>query len=272
MAYISNKLCHFVGRSLKNDRERVELLLKIINSGQLLANPLQPDGQPTIETNSSYKRINDLGEPFSRIDCVCFCDIPDSELSIHIQKYSKVGLAFSKEFLIKAGARPVHYIPLSFDMSLQMKDCIISKEPATYYVDIGRLTYHFMLLLTALNQEDNDIVRMYITKEKTSELVKQVSRLIELNLPELFSGNPLQSITYTISRHVLNSNAYVKIFNPALEDNDPNNYYMEREWRTLQNVAFSVDDIKSIYLPKNIELRDAFVEKFPNLEGKIIII
>lgn len=97
MAYISNKLCHFVGRSLKNDTERVKLLSNIIQSGKLLANPQSPGKKPEMSTDSTYKQADDLGEIFSHIDCVCFCDIPDSELYIHTKKYSKVGLAFTKK-------------------------------------------------------------------------------------------------------------------------------------------------------------------------------
>ena len=41
---------------------------------------------------------------------VCFCDIPDSDLAIHVNKYSRFGLAFKKEFLIAKGACPVFYV------------------------------------------------------------------------------------------------------------------------------------------------------------------
>jgi hypothetical protein len=41
---------------------------------------------------------------------VCFCDIPEADLGMHIQKYSPFGLAFRKEFLIPKGASPVFYI------------------------------------------------------------------------------------------------------------------------------------------------------------------
>ena len=272
MAYTSNKLCHFVGRSLKNDRERLNLLLEIIDSGRLLAHPNKPNGKPSIKTSSTYEQIDDLGEPFSHIDCVCFCDIPDSELAIHTKKYSKVGLGFSKDFLVNAGVRPVQYVPLGFHMRKQMEGCITPDDPKKYYIAINRLMIYTLLLMDVVNVEDNSLIKLFLEKKETSELVNAASIHIEANLPELFSGIPLHSFTYALLQHIINSNAYVKLFNPTLEDNDPSNYYMEREWRSLQNVTFTVDDIKSIYLPGNIELRNIFIKKFPNLEEKIIII
>ena len=126
--------------------------------------------------------------------------------------------------------------------------------------------------MDVVNVEDNSLIKLFLEKKETSKLVNAASIHIEANLPELFSGIPLHSFTYALLQHIINSNAYVKLFNPTLEDNDPSNYYMEREWRSLQNVTFTVDDIKSIYLPRNIELRNIFIKKFPNLEEKIIII
>ena len=51
-------------------------------------------------------KINEMFNP----DCVCFADIPKSELQIHISKYSKFGMAFKKSFLTDKGANPVFYI------------------------------------------------------------------------------------------------------------------------------------------------------------------
>lgn len=272
MAYISNKLCHFVGRSLKNDTERVKLLSNIIQSGKLLANPQSPGKKPEMSTDSTYKQADDLGEIFSHIDCVCFCDIPDSELYIHTKKYSKVGLAFTKKFLVSAGARPVQYVPLGFDMKKQMEGCIASENPKKYFVEINRVMIYTLLLMDLLNIENNDLLKLFADMKNSSKFVKQAAIHIEFNLPELFSGTPLHNIIYTLSQHTANSNAYIKLFDPCLNDDDINNYYMEREWRSLQNIDFSRDDIVSIYLPDNKDLINYFANQFPQLEDKIISI
>ena len=45
---------------------------------------------------------------YSRV--VCFCDIPVTDLAIHMTKYSRFGLSFLKPFLISKGANPVLYV------------------------------------------------------------------------------------------------------------------------------------------------------------------
>jgi hypothetical protein len=49
---------------------------------------------------------------------------------------------------------------------------------------------------------------------------------------------------------------YVKFFDPSLSDDDPNNFYMEREWRVLgHTVRFTVGDIARLYLPPEFSNR-----------------
>lgn len=43
--------------------------------------------------------------------------------------------------------------------------------------------------------------------------------------------------------------SFIKVFDPDKEDDDPDNYYMEREWRGLERIEFSVSDITRIILP-----------------------
>lgn len=57
----------------------------------------------------------DFSKPISmdkalKYQVVCFCDIPEPDLAIHVNKYSKFGLAFKKDFLIDQGASPVFYV------------------------------------------------------------------------------------------------------------------------------------------------------------------
>jgi len=44
----------------------------------------------------------------------------------------------------------------------------------------------------------------------------------------------------------------MKVFDHSLNEDDVGNYYMEREWRTLNNVHFSLQDVKRIIMPKHM--------------------
>jgi hypothetical protein len=79
--YVSSELSHFVGRSLLGDADaQYRLLLAILTSGQLRANlagasstfatPLFP------ESARRYEQAP-----------ICFCDIPEPDLTIHMGKY-----------------------------------------------------------------------------------------------------------------------------------------------------------------------------------------
>lgn len=71
-SYVSNVLCHFVGRSLKTDDDRFDLLVRIIKEGQLKAN-LEKPNSPSTSSTWTYSGER-LGEIFQQCDCVCFCD------------------------------------------------------------------------------------------------------------------------------------------------------------------------------------------------------
>jgi Putative abortive phage resistance protein AbiGi, antitoxin len=62
--------------------------------------------------------VDDTEAAYSRV--ICFCDIPVTDLAIHMTKYSRFGLSFLKPFLVRKGANPVLYVAnnsqaLSFD-------------------------------------------------------------------------------------------------------------------------------------------------------------
>ncbi len=103
---VSSELSHFVGKD-KPEQEQYQLLLDILRTGWLLHKPFDPAQPRTARL--------DLSRPVSTdkiidYEVVCFCDIPSTDLAIHVRKYSKFALAFKKEFLIKKGACPVFYV------------------------------------------------------------------------------------------------------------------------------------------------------------------
>src|SRR5215471_1936819 len=106
--YVSEELSHFVGSKGKTNEEQYDILVnKILKSGWLT----YPPHDPTKPRGVSF----DLSKPIStdeliKYQTVCFCDIPEPDLALHVNKYGKFGLAFAKQFLIEKGACPVFYV------------------------------------------------------------------------------------------------------------------------------------------------------------------
>lgn len=266
--YTSNLLCHFVGRSKKTDEERFDLLTLIINDGRLIANVRSPENlSTTFQSGSSCERA---GEVFEKCDCVCFCDIPNNSLNIHTSKYSRFGMGFDKQFIASQGAHPVLYIPQNYsivqrgDENEQTGQTLLSREPQRYFPDLVALTYNYVGIV--------DLILPLLDKD----CVK--ARCKENNFPRLFnqgiwdafmSGND-SIIGFDILSAVSNLASFIKLYDSTLPDEHPENYYMEREWRCLKNVCFTLNDIKTIYLPSE-DYKTRFADAFPTYTGEYYI-
>lgn len=146
--YISNLLCHFVGRSKPSEEEKFQLLLLIIKSGTLLCS-LDPHNTPKTIMSPTYAGEH-VGEVLERCDCVCFCDIPDESLSIHTNKYSKFGIGFDKAFITRCGARPVMYVPKNVKIPVD-PGIDFPETPMEYYLQLFRQSASMKLLFSLLN-------------------------------------------------------------------------------------------------------------------------
>jgi hypothetical protein len=92
--YISKELIHFIGRGL-SEEEQYLLLVDIITSGWLTHPPHMLDVTPHLEVTRGRISLNEMYKP----TVVCFCDIPVTDIHIHMSKYSRFGLSFLKQFL-----------------------------------------------------------------------------------------------------------------------------------------------------------------------------
>ena len=54
-------------------------------------------------------------------------------------------------------------------------------------------------------------------------------------------------LTYFLDFHVF---SYVKFYDHTYADDHDDNYYLEREWRVVGNVKFSLTDVETIFIPK----------------------
>ena len=108
--YISNELTHFVGSKLRKSKNKskedkqYELLIRILGEGWLY-NPKV--GVELVIIPSAKISQNKMYLP----QMVCFSDIPVEDLTLHVKKYSRFGISFNKDFVVKQGGVPVHYIP-----------------------------------------------------------------------------------------------------------------------------------------------------------------
>lgn len=231
--YISKELTHFVGRGLPAD-EQYQRLVKILTTGQLLHPPLNPNisGNLVVYTGESICE-NKMYNP----EVVCFCDIPLADLNLHMKKYSNFGLSFPKQFLIEKGANPVFYIVKE---SL-IGDPLIGYTPKGQYFDHMIKEYHSLLEL---------IEKLILEYRNTPGVPPDLHRLTELRRFldfQMFS--------------------YLKCFDASRPDEDPDNYYMEREWRVIGNVIFKLSDVQRVVLPK--EYAEKFHKDLPTYVGEI---
>lgn len=156
-------------------------------------------------TNEMYKK-----------PVVCFCDIPEPDLKIHISKYSRFGLSFLKSYLIPNGANPIFYIAKNsvvwdFGKKISRSD-YFDTNLKEYYQNIPQLKKK-MLKKKAFGSEVFDFV-------KSHKLIADV-----------FS--------------------FLKVFDDSKQENDPENYYMEREWRIVGNLKFELKDVCRVIIPKS---------------------
>jgi hypothetical protein len=112
--YVSPELTHFVGKGLSEDQQYSLLVNDILKAGWLMHPPID-DRQPNEVVKGSVlvggSHTPDVDETEAAYwQGICFCDIPVTDLEIHMNKYSRFGLSFLKPFLVGKGANPVLYV------------------------------------------------------------------------------------------------------------------------------------------------------------------
>ncbi len=245
--YISNELTHFVGKNDGNKDEQYSRLFKILCEGKLchhLSDTIHLHNSElgtipciNIKIDTSAK----ISENFMYYPAmVCFCDIPKENLRIHIEKYSRFGLSFDKDFIIQHGGRPVYYIPI---------EC---PNQTRFLRNIG----------PNISDIFNNFAQSLVNNS-TAKIIDKVDNPIST----IKDSDIIKNSTFN-SFLTLYIFSYIKFFNHNLSDNDGSNFYFEREWRVLESLEFSISDVKSIYIPKWYYER--FREDFPQYNGEII--
>lgn len=230
--YVSDDLVHFVGsHQPANAGVNWNTLKAILDSGEIRAGRASESGIPGFQATTLTRNLH---RPLSSNDrylasVACFADIPEDQLSVHTGKYGRFGLALSKQYLIPRGVRPVTYLPRGAGTG------VFARRP---------------------NVEDE---------------WDEMAPLIEQKVFRLFGGNAGDAneeeqvrIDDWVEFGVL---AYVKFFDPALSEADPDNYYMEREWRSTTAIPFTITDVTTLYVPDGFA-RTVAVE-LPAFTGRV---
>jgi hypothetical protein len=286
--YVSTELTHFLGKDLENDDARYALLVKIILGGWLTHPPHDPTA-PFDEHFEAEKPISADGLAVRGI--VCFCDIPIHDYKIHMTKYSHFGLSFAKSHLVKRGASPVYYVA---NDSLVLGPVLMTKSPqlerrlrqAAEAGELQRDLYFDNMAMSMINVMS---ALLYLVGDhKTLDTPSQWSQHeletnMKISLKHLFSLDDgeydrlysllrgkveaipgLKAFSHFLFFHLL---GFVKGFDSNLQEDDPNNYYMEREWRVLGNMPFARKDVQRVIFPR------AYAERFrqdvPDYFGQI---
>lgn len=236
--YVSDELHHFAGRAFKDDPTRqYEVLKEILSSKKLLRQVGFRNGDEVRITINHSEDL--LSEKLVETGMVCFCDIPKEQLSIHVSKYGKFGLSFPRKFLVMRGARPVLYFP---------------------YGEGDQWSVHGRPMLT--NMEEAFKV-YWATRKSSSAKTKKKSSRKYASVPK----NEKEAIQVFVDAMMRDILSYLKPFNSDLSFEDPNNFYMEREWRMNLPLNFLIDDVCCIFVAKGFGYRVR--ADFPSYDGPI---
>ncbi|MDP9226815.1 MAG: abortive infection system antitoxin AbiGi family protein [Actinomycetota bacterium] len=217
--YISDELSHFFGARDKTEEEGYERLVTILQAGRLLAGGRGEDAGEMMIATAGARAL--CGDKMFVQDLVCFCDIPVADFGIHMQKYGKFGIGFAKSWLIQRGANPVFYVAAGTSPIVVPKG-----NPPRPREEV-------------FNQEVDDL---YLS------LFKLTNETDGMTLADHVHG----ILSFFLQPHIF---AFIKCFDPGLRDDDPGNYYMEREWRGVGSVAFALSDVRRIVLPEGFATR-----------------
>lgn len=265
--YVSDELFHFVGRRLSSDEDRYQLLVAIIR-GKVLRDPRYGSKRDfdffffdVVDKNGSTTRHGFRPEPYFEVrvngpiednefvapEMVCFCDIPVSALELHARKYSRFGIGFKKDFLVRQGANPVMYVAKTAGTPLRLRsDCACHADFFVQDGDDG-------ILASSLERG----AFLEKLKARTFELSESYKKALQREFLEYRreKDDPVDLRRRLLTHVEFTTGSFcylfglLKTFDPALPDDDPNNYYMEREWRVIGQVNFDQSDVSTIVVP-----------------------
>ena len=240
--YTSDTLHHFVGYAHPTDHEKnFDILTNILSTGWVSHWPHDNNhGTVSITFNWDHSLIT---EKLIVPTVTCFADIPAKSLDIHIKKYGSFGVSFWRDHLFMFGARPVMYIPTG------PIDRVLTTHRKAILNDLEAVYRGFNQHVTSKHDNSQD------------ERVRTSRSLGKVPTDERSAIKAMDSV---FVKHFL---AFLKPFDMELSNDDPKNYYMEREGRKFGNLEFKPGDVCKVFVANGFKSQ---LEKLlPDYAGKI---
>ena len=203
--YTTENLYHFVGSGHPLDHDKNFGILKDILRSKYISHPPHNHGSSEIKYQINMESSL-LDEKLILPNIICFCDIPFNSLDVHIKKYGFFGVAVSKVFLAARGARPVMYMPY-------IKDSIGTPHGTELIKDI-------------------DSIYKKLYELSGYENARNVTR----SLGDVPGDVALHVIKSCMEKDFM---AFIKPYDVTLQNTNESSFYMEREWRLLNNIEFN---------------------------------
>jgi|SRR5271166_952856 len=285
--YVSNELTHFVGRGMGENEQYDVLVNQILKPGWLTFPP--HDRRPYRSTVLNLETTISDGKMIAT-QVICFCDIPLADLAIHMNKYSRFGIAFRRDFLVALGANPVFYVATNSTVAVDTLVPLthltdrINKAMAERKIDRGLYFDDYLKvildLLWMLDALAHDYQGAWFKgsgdrENDRSTIVRVMGLLFSLEESELdqfvaTQGSRKQfGLTLRLISEFLAVGMFefLKCFDSSKAEDDPDNYYMEREWRIPRNIQFKLSDVERVIIPRQFAV--AFRRDLPEYVGQI---
>ena len=298
--YISHELTHFVGSKLRKSKNKskedkqYELLIRILGEGWLY-NPKV--GVDLVVNLSAKISQNEMYLP----QMVCFSDIPIEDLTLHKKKYSRFGISFNKDFVVKQGGVPMHYIPSESYVKVLLN---VTPEQSVEFLEADE-GEHLAKVIKRSEYFDEIVKRYHKLFSVLHKLIVEAARCRSIqgtnawvdsiwDLPKDGDDYPRIDLPYDLARRIkpnIKNNpgrdaiwysqqlsqlqrfldfyilSFLKFFNHNLTDEHKENYYFEREWRVGGRVQFNMDDVRRVLIPEGYSRQ--FRDDCPDYCGQV---
>lgn len=157
------------------------------------------------------------------------------------------------------------YVPKDATIQEPMKTQTPTTSANAYYLYLNRLFTYLSSLLLILNDMTP------LSTEFSNKIIFHTEYLNSIRefdyeiVKKFQSGNFNLMMLSEINAWATQC-AYTKVFDETLAEDDPDNYYMEREWRSIKSVDFALEDIQKVYLPSQ-HYKEKFLSEFPEYTG-----